>query len=149
MPPGCAALILHEDDALLVLNKPAGLAVQGGTGTRRHVDGMLAALAGEGERPRLVHRLDRDTSGLLVVAKTAARRREAHPRRSASTRSTSSIGRWWSGARRWRPGSIDQPLAKQGGAGGERVAADEDGPLGAHRAIAPSRAPAGSRAGSR
>ncbi len=67
----CAALILHQDDALLVLAKPAGLAVQGGTGTRRHLDGMLPALAAGGERPRLVHRLDRDTSGLLVVARTA------------------------------------------------------------------------------
>ena len=65
------SLILHEDEALLVLNKPAGLAVQGGTGTRRHLDGMLPALAVAGERPRLVHRLDRDTSGLLVVARSA------------------------------------------------------------------------------
>ena len=65
------SLILHQDDALLVLDKPAGLAVQGGTGTRRHLDGMLPALADGGERPRLVHRLDRDTSGLLVVARTA------------------------------------------------------------------------------
>ncbi|HEX5079621.1 MAG TPA: pseudouridine synthase, partial [Geminicoccaceae bacterium] len=64
-------LILVEDRSVLVLNKPEGLAVQGGTGTRRHIDGMLAALAVNGERPRLVHRLDRDTSGVLVVAKTA------------------------------------------------------------------------------
>ena len=66
------ALILHEDDALIALNKPAGLAVQGGSKTKRHVDGMLASLAPKGERYRLVHRLDRDTSGLLVVAKTAS-----------------------------------------------------------------------------
>ncbi len=64
------AMILHEDDALIALNKPAGLAVQGGSKTRRHIDGMLASLAPKGERYRLVHRLDRDTSGLLVVAKT-------------------------------------------------------------------------------
>ncbi|MGI9416766.1 MAG: RluA family pseudouridine synthase [Geminicoccaceae bacterium] len=65
-------MILHEDDALIALNKPAGLAVQGGSKTRRHIDGMLGSLAPKGERYRLVHRLDRDTSGLLVVAKTAS-----------------------------------------------------------------------------
>ena len=55
----------------MVLNKPYGLAVQGGSGTKRHIDGMLAALADkQGERPVLVHRLDRDTSGVLLVAKT-------------------------------------------------------------------------------
>ncbi|MGI9500140.1 MAG: RluA family pseudouridine synthase [Geminicoccaceae bacterium] len=64
------ALILHEDGALIALNKPAGLAVQGGSKTKRHIDGMLLSLAPKGERYRLVHRLDRDTSGLLVVAKT-------------------------------------------------------------------------------
>ncbi len=64
-------LVVHEDETILVIDKPAGLAVQGGTGTTRHVDGMLDALARRGERPRLVHRLDRDTSGLLVLARTA------------------------------------------------------------------------------
>lgn len=64
------SIILHEDDDIIVLNKPSGLASQGGSGTRRHVDGLLAALEKNGERPRLVHRLDRDTSGLLLVAKT-------------------------------------------------------------------------------
>ena len=64
-------MILYEDDDLLVLNKPYGLAVQGGSGTSHHIDGMLASLANEaGERPVLVHRLDRDTSGVLLVAKT-------------------------------------------------------------------------------
>jgi len=64
-------LVLFEDRDVIVLNKPHGLAVQGGSGTTRHIDGMLAALAGpDGERPRLVHRLDRDTAGCLVVAKT-------------------------------------------------------------------------------
>jgi 23S rRNA pseudouridine955/2504/2580 synthase len=66
------AAILHIDDSVLVLNKPAGLAVQGGAGTTRHVDGMLDALrVDKAERPRLVHRLDRDTSGVLVMARTA------------------------------------------------------------------------------
>ncbi|MGH6955313.1 MAG: pseudouridine synthase, partial [Caulobacteraceae bacterium] len=60
------SLTLYEDDAVLALAKPAGLAVQGGTKTHRHIDRLLGAW-GEGERrPRLVHRLDRDTSGVLV-----------------------------------------------------------------------------------
>ncbi len=66
------SMILHEDDALIALNKPPGLAVQGGSKTKRHLDGMLQALAHRGEKPRLVHRLDRDTSGVLVVAKSAS-----------------------------------------------------------------------------
>ncbi len=73
--PGDAAALremtLFEDRDVLILNKPFGLAVQGGSGTIRHIDAMLEALADEaGERPRLVHRLDRDTSGVLLVAKS-------------------------------------------------------------------------------
>ena len=65
------SITLYEDDDVLVLNKPMGLAVQGGSGTYRHLDGMLGALTGkDGQRPRLVHRLDKDTSGCLLVAKT-------------------------------------------------------------------------------
>ena len=65
------AMTLYEDEDVLVLNKPHGLAVQGGSGTKRHIDGMLEALADRnGNRPMLVHRLDRDTSGVLLVAKT-------------------------------------------------------------------------------
>lgn len=64
-------MLLHEDDKVFVFNKPAGLAVQGGSGVTRHVDGMLEAWRSKkGEKPRLVHRLDRDTSGALVVART-------------------------------------------------------------------------------
>jgi 23S rRNA pseudouridine955/2504/2580 synthase len=64
-------MILYEDRDLFVLNKPYGLAVQGGSGTRHHIDGMLASMPNErGDRPMLVHRLDRDTSGVLLVAKT-------------------------------------------------------------------------------
>jgi 23S rRNA pseudouridine955/2504/2580 synthase len=67
------SITLYEDDDVLVLNKPAGLAVQGGSGTVRHVDGLLEALRGphaDAQRPRLVHRLDKDTAGCLLVAKT-------------------------------------------------------------------------------
>ena len=64
-------MFLFEDRDVIVLDKPFGLAVQGGSGTKRHIDGMLAALADKnGERPVLVHRLDRDTSGVLLIAKS-------------------------------------------------------------------------------
>ena len=65
-------LVIYKNDELIALNKPPGLAVQGGSKTTRHIDGMLDALQFEcDERPRLVHRLDRDTSGVLVVARSA------------------------------------------------------------------------------
>jgi 23S rRNA pseudouridine955/2504/2580 synthase len=65
------SITLHEDPDVLVLNKPMGLAVQGGSGTTRHLDGMLEVLRdAHGQRPRLVHRLDKDTAGCLLVAKT-------------------------------------------------------------------------------
>ncbi|MBV8747180.1 MAG: RluA family pseudouridine synthase, partial [Xanthobacteraceae bacterium] len=65
------SITLYEDDDVLVLDKPMGLAVQGGSGMTRHVDGLLESLRDtHDQRPRLVHRLDRDTSGCLLVAKT-------------------------------------------------------------------------------
>ena len=65
------SITLYEDADVLVLNKPMGLAVQGGSGTTRHLDGMLGSLRdAQGQRPRLVHRLDKDTAGCLLVAKT-------------------------------------------------------------------------------
>jgi 23S rRNA pseudouridine955/2504/2580 synthase len=118
--------ILHEDEALLVLDKPAGLAVQGGTRTRRHVDGMLAALAGQGERPRLVHRLDRETSGLLVVAKTA----RAAAKLTAAFRQQRVGKLYWAlvvGRPPLAAGLIDRPLAKQAGGRGERIEGVADG----------------------
>ena len=63
--------VIYRDDEVIVLNKPAGLAVQGGSGTTKHVDGLAAALCFDyEEKPRLVHRLDKDTSGVLVLART-------------------------------------------------------------------------------
>ena len=67
------SITLYEDDDVLVINKPMGLAVQGGSGTTHHLDGMLGALRRshpDAQRPRLVHRLDKDTAGCLLVAKT-------------------------------------------------------------------------------
>lgn len=70
------SLVIHRDEDVIVLNKPPGLAVQGGTNTLRHVDGLLDGLIFDAEkRPKLVHRLDRDTSGCLVLAR--------HPRAAA------------------------------------------------------------------
>src|SRR3984885_12497430 len=64
-------MILFEDADVMVLNKPAGLAVQGGSGTTRHVDQMLEVMRdAKGQKPRLVHRLDKETAGCLLVAKT-------------------------------------------------------------------------------
>ncbi|MBA4789419.1 MAG: RluA family pseudouridine synthase [Rhizobiales bacterium] len=65
------SIILFEDKDVMVLNKPFGLAVQGGSGTYRHIDGMLEAMRGkDGQKPRLVHRIDKDTAGCLLVAKS-------------------------------------------------------------------------------
>lgn len=70
------SLVIYEDDELYVLNKPSGLAVQGGSKTTRHIDRLLDGLNTGEDRPRLVHRLDRDTSGILVIAKHPASARE-------------------------------------------------------------------------
>jgi 23S rRNA pseudouridine955/2504/2580 synthase len=121
-------LILHEDDDVIALNKPAGLAVQGGTGTTRHLDAMLGALAtADGERPRLVHRLDRDTSGALLLARNA----RAAARLAEAFRSRTAQKSYWAlvvGVPHRAQGRIEMALAKVAGATGERVAADaEDG----------------------
>jgi 23S rRNA pseudouridine955/2504/2580 synthase len=107
------SLVLYEDDEVLALNKPAGLAVQGGTKTTKHVDRLLSAW-GEGlERPRLVHRLDRDTSGVLLLGKTpgaAARLSGAFAKRMAKKT-------YWAivcGAPRPAEGVIDLNLVKRG-----------------------------------
>jgi 23S rRNA pseudouridine955/2504/2580 synthase len=85
------AMILHEDEKLYVFNKPAGIAVQGGSGINRHIDGMLEALRSpRGEKPRLVHRLDRDTSGVLIVAKT--RSAAVHLTKAFRERTTDKLG---------------------------------------------------------
>ena len=120
------AAILHRDDQLIVLNKPPGLAVQGGTRSERHLDGLLDALRfGHAERPRLVHRLDKDTSGVLVVARTAAA--AAFLTRAFRDKTTRKIY-WALAVGRPKPaqGRISLALAKKDGRGGERVRADPD-----------------------
>jgi 23S rRNA pseudouridine955/2504/2580 synthase len=116
-----ASITLYEDDDLLVLNKPPGIAVQGGTKTTHHLDRLLEGL-GEGpkSRFRLVHRLDRDTSGVLVVAK----RREVAARlgRAFQTRSVRKI--YWAltkGVPKPQQGKVDAALVKATGPEGDRV----------------------------
>ena len=118
-------MVIHKDDAALVLNKPPGLATQGGTKTTAHVDGLLDALAFEAEgRPKLVHRLDKDTSGALLVARTA--RAAAFFAKSFSGRSAKKV--YWAlvvGVPSIEDGTIDLPIAKQPGTGGEKMHVDE------------------------
>lgn len=108
------SLIIHEDEALMVLNKPSGLAVQGGTKTEHHIDGMLGALGQGDDRPKLVHRLDRDTSGLLLIAKT----RQAASKLGAVFRTRSARKIYWAltyGVPRPHQGEISCFLAKGNG----------------------------------
>jgi 23S rRNA pseudouridine955/2504/2580 synthase len=117
--------VIHETDAYIALNKPSGLAVQGGTGTHQHIDGALAAAFPDGEKPLLVHRLDRDTSGVLVVAKTAL---------SARALVKGFQGRQHSkyylalvlGKPSDHEGVIQAPLLKSGGHGNEKMVVDFD-----------------------
>src|ERR1700730_9155221 len=118
--------VLHRDDAVIVLNKPPGLPVQGGSGTERHLDGLLDALRfGSEVRPRLVHRLDKDTSGVLVIARTPFAAALLTPSfREKTTRKV-----YWAivvRLPRVRQGRIDLALAKLSGREGERVRADPD-----------------------
>jgi 23S rRNA pseudouridine955/2504/2580 synthase len=116
-----ASITLHEDDDLLVLNKPSGIAVQGGTKTTRHIDRLLEGLGdGPEARPRLVHRLDRDTSGVLVIAKRRAV--AAKLGRAFRTRSVRKI--YWAllhGVPKPSQGKVDAALVKAGGSDGDRV----------------------------
>lgn len=120
------ACVIHMDDDVIVLNKPPGLATQGGTGTTRHIDGMLEALRYDyPDKPRLVHRLDRDTSGVLVVGRTA----KAASVLAAAFKSRDARKVYWAvvvGAPKPTEGKISAPLAKAPGKVGERMEVDED-----------------------
>jgi 23S rRNA pseudouridine955/2504/2580 synthase len=118
--------ILVQDAEVLILNKPPGLAVQGGTGLERHLDAMLDALTFDAkERPRLVHRLDKDTSGVLVLGRTPkAAAWLAHAFKSRSARKV-----YWAlvaGLPSPRDGEIDAPLSKLPGSGGEKMGLDAE-----------------------
>ncbi len=121
------SITLYEDDDLMILDKPSGIAVQGGTKTVRHIDGLLAALGEDADtRPRLVHRLDRDTSGVLVVAKR--RQAAAKMGRMFQTRSVRKI--YWAvvhGLPRPPQGKVDAALVKAATPEGDRVRAARAG----------------------
>ena len=118
-------MVIHRDPQALVLNKPPGLATQGGTKTTEHVDGLLDALQDEHEgRPKLVHRLDKDTSGALLVARTA--RAAAFFSKAFSGRTAKKV--YWAlvvDVPSIDDGMIELPIAKQPGTGGEKMHVDE------------------------
>ena len=119
-------MVIYEDADAFVLNKPPGLATQGGTKTKNHLDRLLDGLAGDGGRPKLVHRLDKDTSGALLVAKTA--RSAGHFAKAFSGRTARKI--YWAlivGVPSADEGMVDAPLAKQPGTGGEKMHVDPSG----------------------
>jgi 23S rRNA pseudouridine955/2504/2580 synthase len=119
------SLVIYKDNAGLVLNKPPGLATQGGSGTTDHVDRLLDALVYDGKgRPKLVHRLDKDTSGALLVARTP--RAAAHFATAFSSRTARKV--YWAiivGVPEIHDGMIELPIAKQPGTGGEKMHVDE------------------------
>jgi 23S rRNA pseudouridine955/2504/2580 synthase len=118
-------MVIWRDEQVLVLNKPHGLPVQGGPGITRHLDGMLDALRfGAPDRPRLVHRLDRDTSGVLLLARSPG----VAARLAAAFRTRAVEKTYWAvvAGRPVPPeGRIDLPLKRIGGARGERTAPAE------------------------
>ena len=118
-------MVIYEDPGAFVLNKPPGLATQGGTKTTQHLDRLLDGLAGEAGRPKLVHRLDKDTSGALLVARSA--RAAGHFAKAFSGRTARKV--YWAlvvGVPDRDEGEIDAPLAKQPGTGGEKMHISEE-----------------------
>ncbi|HET7412299.1 MAG TPA: RluA family pseudouridine synthase [Pararhizobium sp.] len=128
-------MLLYEDAKVYVLNKPAGLAVQGGSGVVRSVDSMLEAWRStKGEKPRLVHRIDRDTSGILVVART----RGAAQALTAAFRMRDTKKTYWALVRdvpRQREGRISTWLVKQQTPDGDRMRVCKHGEPGADHAV--------------
>ncbi len=118
--------IVYEDSHLFVINKPSGLASQGGSGMTRHVDGLLDALKPKsGERPRLVHRLDKDTSGVMLIA----RGRKAATWYTDVFQSKEAQKLYWAlvvGKPKIDKGIITLPLIKAPGAKGDKVIVDKD-----------------------
>ncbi|MEE4349434.1 MAG: RluA family pseudouridine synthase [Pacificimonas sp.] len=121
------SLVIHRDVHAIVINKPPGLATQGGTGQREHVDGLLDALKFErDDRPKLVHRLDKDTSGVLLLARTP--KAAAHFAQAFKGRTARKI--YWAiimGVPDIHDGRIDLALSKQPGSGGEKMHVDQEG----------------------
>lgn len=120
--------IIYEDDAVIALNKPAGLPTQGGTGQSRHVDGLLDALRTGDHRPKLVHRLDKDTSGALLLGRTP----KAAAALAKAFQSRETDKRYWAlvaGTPRERDGRISVRMDKVATKGHERMVVSADGKL--------------------
>ncbi|CAN7382424.1 RluA family pseudouridine synthase [Rhizobium leguminosarum] len=128
-------MVLHEDEKVIVLNKPPGLAVQGGSGVARHIDQMLEAWTSpKGEKPRLVHRLDRDTSGVLVIART----RGAAQKLTAAFRERDTKKTYWAlvkGVPRKHEDKISTWLVKEPTIDGDRMRIAKHGEDGADHAV--------------
>ncbi len=122
-------MVIYRDPAAIVVNKPPGLATQGGTKTNVHLDGLLDGLMEEADaRPKLVHRLDKDTSGVLLIARTP--RAAAFFSKSFSGRTARKV--YWAlvvGVPDIKDGFIDLPIGKQFGTGGEKMCVDEENGL--------------------
>jgi 23S rRNA pseudouridine955/2504/2580 synthase len=129
------SIALYEDDDLMVLNKPAGLSVQGGSGVHRHVDAMLQSLVDKkGQVPRLVHRLDKDTAGCLIIAK----RRLVAANLAATFRTRSARKTYWAlvaGVPHPKQGKISTWLTKDEEMDGERMRVARHGEEGAAHAL--------------
>ncbi len=122
------SLVLYEDDSVIAINKPPGLATQGGPGITRHVDGLLDGLKRKNsdERPRLVHRLDKDTSGILMVARTAS----AAASLAASFKGRDAHKIYWAlvmGVPTPAQGKILAAMEKRPGPKGERMIVTDEG----------------------
>jgi 23S rRNA pseudouridine955/2504/2580 synthase len=119
-------IVIHRDAAAIVVNKPPGLATQGGTRTASHLDGLLDGLADESlGRPKLVHRLDKDTSGVLLLARNA--RAAAFFAKAFAGRSVRKV--YWAlvmGVPSIDDGLIDLPIGKQPATGGEKMHVDPE-----------------------
>lgn len=128
-------MLLYEDPKVFVFNKPSGLAVQGGSGVTRHLDDMLEAWRNKkGEKPRLVHRLDRDTSGVLVVART----RLAAMKLAEAFRGRDAKKTYWAlvkGVPKKREDKISSWLVKEQTPDGDEVRIAKHGEEGADHAV--------------
>ncbi len=120
-------MVIYDDGYIIALNKPPGLATQGGTNVAKHVDGFLDVLVKEdGVRPRLVHRLDKDTSGLLLLARSSKVAKEMG--RVFLSREIKKI--YWAltvPAPEMNEGEIRAPIMKSGGEGFEKMIVDQEG----------------------
>ncbi|WP_330167747.1 RluA family pseudouridine synthase [Bartonella grahamii] len=128
-------MLLYEDPKVFVFNKPAGLAVQGGSGLTRHMDSMLEVWRNKkGEKPRLVHRLDRETSGVLIVARS----RGAAQSLTAAFRARETKKTYWAlvrGVPKKKQDKISTWMVKEMAAQGDKMRVCEHGEPDSHHAV--------------